>query len=146
MRSLASRAPNATSVPEETRSNCWLQRLTFSSSRHDASLPLPATGSVGLVPLRPSHSVKSEPEGLYPHLARLIIPSLPFHESTKLNPFRCQLSPPPPIGPATLLSFFLFFIFPWLQVIGSRSNPIPDHRFRTPILTSPDPPGWPRAI
>lgn len=50
VRSLASRAPNPAFVPGETRSNCWLQRLTFSSSRHDASPPLPATGSVGPCP------------------------------------------------------------------------------------------------
>ena len=35
-RSLASRAPNPSIVPGEVRSNCSLQRLTFSSSRRDA--------------------------------------------------------------------------------------------------------------
>lgn len=36
VRFLASRAPNPSFVPGEMRSNCILQRLTFSSSRHDA--------------------------------------------------------------------------------------------------------------
>jgi hypothetical protein len=35
-RSLASRAPKPSIVPGEVRSNCSLQRLTFSSSRRDA--------------------------------------------------------------------------------------------------------------
>ena len=77
----------------------------------------------GTVPLRPSHSVKSEPEGLYPHLARLIVLPCLFNASTKLT--RSARLPLPNWSCYALVFFFFLFV-------GSRSSDRdPDHRFRT---------------